>query len=133
MGEDLLTSPPSSAPVGVRSHNDGIVGKLCSIRFSAARVVLVDRLNPQRRCPWTSALWSRRFGLERIVNAFLATIGDGLPTQAFAPLKRLAGCQSTFYCGTDVPGDQCRSVSDPSQHTFLRRSRPGMPFTFRYR
>lgn len=45
---------------------------------------------------------------------YWATIGDGLPTQAFTTLKRPAGCQSTFYCGTNVPGDQCRSVTHRS-------------------
>lgn len=48
------------------------------------------------------------------MKIFLATIGDGLPTQAFTVLKRLASCQSTFYCGTNVPGDQCRSVTHRS-------------------
>lgn len=48
------------------------------------------------------------------MNVFSATIGDGLPTQAFATLKRLTGCQSTFYCGTNVHGDQCRSVTHRS-------------------
>lgn len=32
-------------------HNDVIVGKPCSIRFSAVRVVLVNGLNQQRRSP----------------------------------------------------------------------------------
>lgn len=107
-----------SAPVAVGSHhNDVIVGKPCSIRFSAARVVLVNGLNQQRRSPEPRLFGPEMFGPERVVSAFSATIGDGLPTQASTTLKRLAGCQSTFYCGTDVPGDQCRSI-DPSQHTF---------------
>lgn len=49
-----------SALVGVCSHNnDVMMDKLCSIRFSAMRVVLENRLNPQRRSPRTSAVWSR--------------------------------------------------------------------------
>lgn len=47
-------------------------------------------------------------------DVFWAMIGDGLPTQAFTNLKRLAGCQSTFCCGTNVPGDQRRSVTHRS-------------------
>jgi hypothetical protein len=98
-------------------HNDVMVGKFCSIRFSASRVVAVDRINFQRRSSWTSALQSRvveLFGPERRADVFWVTIGDGLPTQAFTNPKRLAGCLSTFYCGTKVPGDQRRSVAHSS-------------------
>ena len=118
VGENLLTVPTSSASVCAHiHHNDVMVGKFCSIRFSASRVVAVDRINFQRRSPWTSALQSRvveLFGPERRADVFWVTIGDGLPTQAFTNPKRLAGCLSTFYCGTKVPGDQRRSVAHRS-------------------